>query len=105
MTRLIRLAEEFNVAILISNHVQADPGAMTTFAAADKKPVGGHVLGHASTTRIYLRKGRGNERIAKLSDSPDLPVSIMRRCIIKLILSRKLKLHMHWVSVESKKLT
>lgn len=47
---------------------------MTTFAAADKKPVGGHVLGHASTTRIYLRKGRGNERIAKLSDSPDLPV-------------------------------
>ncbi|EOR01152.1 hypothetical protein E3P77_00801 [Wallemia ichthyophaga] len=73
LTRLIRLAEEFNVAILISNHVQADPGAMTTFAAADKKPVGGHVLGHASTTRIYLRKGRGNERIAKLSDSPDLP--------------------------------
>ncbi|TIB70357.1 hypothetical protein E3Q24_03005 [Wallemia mellicola] len=75
LSRLIRLAEEFNVAVLISNHVQADPGAMTTFAAADKKPVGGHVLGHASTTRIYLRKGRGNERIAKLSDSPDLPES------------------------------
>ena len=33
------------------------------FAACDKKPVGGHVLGHASTTRIYLRKGRGNERV------------------------------------------
>jgi meiotic recombination protein DMC1 len=41
------------------------------FASADgRKPVGGHVLAHASTTRILLRKGRGEERVAKIIDSP-----------------------------------
>ncbi len=38
-----------------------------------KKPVGGHVLAHASTTRLQLRKGRGEQRIAKIFDSPCLP--------------------------------
>lgn len=41
--------------------------------AADKKPIGGHVMAHASTTRIQLRKGRGEQRIAKIIDSPMLP--------------------------------
>lgn len=41
--------------------------------AADKKPIGGHVMAHASTTRIALRKGRGEQRIAKIIDSPMLP--------------------------------
>lgn len=48
------------------------------FAGADKKPVGGHVLAHASATRIYLRKGRGEERVAKLADSPDQPEGEVR---------------------------
>lgn len=46
-----------------------------TFVADPKKPVGGHILAHASSTRIYLRKGRGEERVAKLFDSPDMPES------------------------------
>lgn len=37
------------------------------------QPVGGHVLSHASATRIALRKGRADERIAKVVDSPDMP--------------------------------
>ncbi|KAK2156631.1 hypothetical protein LSH36_208g01046 [Paralvinella palmiformis] len=41
--------------------------------ADPKKPIGGHILAHASTTRISLRKGRGEMRIAKIYDSPDLP--------------------------------
>jgi meiotic recombination protein DMC1 len=41
--------------------------------AADKKPIGGHVMAHASTTRVSLRKGRGEQRIAKIIDSPMLP--------------------------------
>lgn len=45
------------------------------FAANDKKPLGGHVMAHSSTTRVYLRKGRGEERVAKLADSPDMPES------------------------------
>jgi meiotic recombination protein DMC1 len=51
----------------------ADPGAGLTFVADPKKPIGGHVLAHASTTRLYLRKGRGETRIAKIYDSPDVP--------------------------------
>ena len=37
--------------------------------------VGGHILAHASTTRLMLKKGRGDQRIAKVYDSPDLPES------------------------------
>lgn len=37
----------------------ADPGGGMTFVADTKKPIGGHILAHASTTRLYLRKGRG----------------------------------------------
>ena len=38
------------------------------FQADPKKPIGGHILAHASTTRISLRKGRGELRIAKIYD-------------------------------------
>ncbi|KAL7005450.1 Meiotic recombination protein dmc1 [Cystobasidiomycetes sp. EMM_F5] len=75
LSRLTRIAEEFNVAVFITNQVQADPGASAIFATADKKAVGGHVLAHASATRLFLRKGRGEERIAKLADSPTMPES------------------------------
>ncbi|KAF9181034.1 Meiotic recombination protein dmc1 [Haplosporangium sp. Z 767] len=73
LSRLIKIAEEFNVAIYLTNQVQSDPGAGLTFVADPKKPVGGHIMAHASTTRLYLRKGRGEERIAKIYDSPDVP--------------------------------
>jgi meiotic recombination protein DMC1 len=53
--------------------VQSDPGASALFAGADgRKPVGGHILAHASATRILLRKGRGEERVAKIQDSPGM---------------------------------
>lgn len=67
---LTSVSEQYNVAIFITNQVQADPGASLLFASADRKPIGGHVLAHASATRILLRKGRGDERVAKLQDSP-----------------------------------
>ncbi|KAG0364439.1 Meiotic recombination protein dmc1 [Gamsiella multidivaricata] len=73
LSRLTKIAEEFNVAIYLTNQVQSDPGATMTFVADPKKPVGGHIMAHASTTRLYLRKGRGEERIAKVYDSPDVP--------------------------------
>lgn len=37
-----------------------------TFVADPKKPVGGHVMAHASTQRIYMRKGKGEQRVAKV---------------------------------------
>lgn len=49
----------------------SDPGASALFAGVDgRKPAGGHILAHASTTRLLLRKGRGEERVAKIVDSP-----------------------------------
>jgi len=74
LSLLMRLSEEYNIAIFLTNQVQSDPGASALFAAADgRKAIGGHVLAHASATRILLRKGRAEERIAKLQDSPDMP--------------------------------
>lgn len=73
LAKLIRVSEEFNVAVFITNQMMADPGATMTFVADPKKPVGGHVLAHASTTRVALRKGRNETRIAKIYDAPDLP--------------------------------
>lgn len=66
---------QFGVAVVITNQVvaQVDGGAM--FCADPKKPIGGHIMAHASTTRLYLRKGRGETRICKVYDSPCLPES------------------------------
>ncbi|EPE34699.1 P-loop containing nucleoside triphosphate hydrolase [Glarea lozoyensis ATCC 20868] len=74
LRRATQMAEEFNLAVLMTNQVMSDPGASALFAGADgRKPVGGHILAHASTTRLLLRKGRGEERVAKIVDSPDCP--------------------------------
>ncbi|KAL0234903.1 hypothetical protein GEMRC1_001488 [Eukaryota sp. GEM-RC1] len=73
LSKLVKVAEDYNVAVFITNQVIADPGAAAMFVADPKKPAGGHVLAHASTCRISLRKGRGDQRIAKIYDSPSLP--------------------------------
>ncbi|KAK3672773.1 Meiotic recombination protein dmc1 [Recurvomyces mirabilis] len=74
LDKLHKISEEFNVVVFYTNQVQSDPGASALFAGADgRKPVGGHVVAHASTTRVLLRKGRGGERVAKVQDSPDCP--------------------------------
>lgn len=58
LNKLMKLAEQFNIVVYITNHVMADPG--NSMAHVDtKKPIGGHVLAHASTTRLYFRKGKG----------------------------------------------
>lgn len=73
---LLRLADEFGVAVVISNQVVAQvDGASAMFNADPKKPIGGNIMAHASTTRLYLRKGRGENRICKIYDSPCLPES------------------------------
>ncbi|XP_049615151.1 meiotic recombination protein DMC1/LIM15 homolog isoform X2 [Syngnathus scovelli] len=64
---------EYNVAVFVTNQMTADPGAGMTFQADPKKPIGGHILAHASTTRLSLRKGRAEMRIVKIFDSPNMP--------------------------------
>jgi hypothetical protein len=57
LAKLTRIAEEFNVAIYITNQMTSDPGATLSLVSDPKKPVGGNILAHASATRVYLRKG------------------------------------------------
>ncbi|XP_053737604.1 meiotic recombination protein DMC1/LIM15 homolog [Synchiropus splendidus] len=75
LSKLQKISEEFNVAVFVTNQMTADPGAGLSFQADPKKPFGGHIMAHASTTRLSLRKGRGDLRIVKIFDSPDLPES------------------------------
>jgi len=75
LNRLMKIAEEFNVACVITNQVCADPAGGAMFVVDPKKPIGGHVMAHASTTRLFLRKGKGDQRICKIYDSPCLPES------------------------------
>ena len=67
---LQQIANTYNVAVFITNQVQAKPDS---FFGSPTKAIGGHVLGHASTYRIWLKKGLAGKRIARLVDSPHLP--------------------------------
>nr|4A6P_A Chain A, DNA REPAIR AND RECOMBINATION PROTEIN RADA [Pyrococcus furiosus]4A6X_A Chain A, DNA REPAIR AND RECOMBINATION PROTEIN RADA [Pyrococcus furiosus]4A6X_B Chain B, DNA REPAIR AND RECOMBINATION PROTEIN RADA [Pyrococcus furiosus]4B2P_A Chain A, DNA REPAIR AND RECOMBINATION PROTEIN RADA [Pyrococcus furiosus]4D6P_A Chain A, DNA REPAIR AND RECOMBINATION PROTEIN RADA [Pyrococcus furiosus]4D6P_B Chain B, DNA REPAIR AND RECOMBINATION PROTEIN RADA [Pyrococcus furiosus]4UQO_A Chain A, DNA REPAIR len=55
---LHRLANLYDIAVFVTNQVQAN---------------GGHILAHSATLRVYLRKGKGGKRIARLIDAPHLP--------------------------------
>ncbi|KKF95473.1 DNA repair protein rhp51 [Ceratocystis platani] len=70
-------ADEFGIAVVITNQVvaQVDGGPSAMFNPDPKKPIGGNIIAHASTTRLSLKKGRGETRIAKIYDSPCLPES------------------------------
>ncbi|RLG73091.1 MAG: DNA repair and recombination protein RadA [Methanobacteriota archaeon] len=67
---LQKLADVHNLAIYITNQVMARPDILFGDPTA---PIGGHIVGHQSTTRVYLRKSKGGKRIARLVDSPYLP--------------------------------
>ena len=67
---LMRFGDVNNAAIFVTNQVMAKPDA---FFGDPTRPIGGHVVAHASTFRIYLRKSKGERRIARLIDSPNLP--------------------------------
>jgi DNA repair protein RadA len=72
--KLVRLAEIFNIAIVITNQVQSSPD---TFFGDPTKAAGGNILAHSSTYRVYLRKS-GETRVARMMDSPYHPYSDTR---------------------------
>ena len=72
LSRLNKMADEFNVAVVYTNQVQADPSGMAFAGMDPKKAVGGHVLAHASHVRLSVRKGRGENRVVKVVDAPNL---------------------------------
>lgn len=70
MHQLMKLAEQFNLAVFVTNQVMANPAQLF---GDPTSPIGGHIVGHTSTFRIYLRRGKKDSRVAKLIDSPNLP--------------------------------
>ncbi len=67
---LMKFGELFNAAVVVTNQVMARPDVMF---GDPTKPVGGHIVAHTATYRVYLKKGKGDLRIARLIDSPHLP--------------------------------
>ncbi len=77
--QLLRLAEVYEIAIVATNQVLSKPDVLygeTTF------PIGGHIVAHSCTTRIFLRKGKGEKRIARVIDSPHIPEIETVFCIV-----------------------
>ena len=70
MHTLSKLASSYNLCVFVTNQVMARPDQ---FFGDPTQAIGGHVVGHASTFRIYLRKGKKGTRVAKLIDAPNLP--------------------------------
>jgi len=66
----LKFADLNNAVVMITNQVMVRPDA---FFGDPTRPIGGHIVGHTATFRIYLRKSKGEKRIAKLVDSPNLP--------------------------------
>jgi DNA repair protein RadA len=65
--KLIRLAEIYNIAVVVTNQVQSSPD--NTFGTNSLRATGGNIIGHACTYRIFLRK-IGRDRLAIMVDSP-----------------------------------
>ncbi len=67
---LQKLAEQHNLAIYVTNQVMSDPAQMF---GDPTKAIGGNIVGHACTFRMYIRRGKKDSRVIKLIDSPNLP--------------------------------
>jgi DNA repair protein RadA len=70
MHDILRFGDINNAAVVVTNQVQSKPDA---YFGDPTRPIGGHIVGHTATYRIYLRKSRGGKRIARLIDAPNLP--------------------------------
>lgn len=67
---LMKMADQFNLAVYVTNQVMANPAMMF---GDPTTAIGGNIVGHASTFRMYIRRGKKGSRVAKLIDSPNLP--------------------------------
>ncbi|MEE8167368.1 MAG: DNA repair and recombination protein RadA [Candidatus Hydrothermarchaeales archaeon] len=70
MHTLQRISDIHNLAVVVTNQVMSRPDF---FFGDPTAPIGGHIVGHSSTFRVYLRKSKGGKRVARLIDSPSLP--------------------------------
>ncbi|MHA2474490.1 MAG: DNA repair and recombination protein RadA [Promethearchaeota archaeon] len=70
---LLRLSEVYDeLVVVFTNQVSAKPDV---FYGNPLTHTGGHIVAHGSTIRVFLRKGKGEQRIAKVVDAPNIPES------------------------------
>jgi DNA repair protein RadA len=67
---LLRFADAYNASIVVTNQVSVRPDVLF---GDPTRPIGGNIVAHAATYRVYLRKSKPPRRIARLIDSPNLP--------------------------------
>ncbi len=67
---LLRFADTYNAAVVVTNQVSSRPDILF---GDPTRPIGGNIVAHAATYRVYLRKSKPPKRIARLIDSPNLP--------------------------------
>ncbi|RXE57309.1 DNA repair and recombination protein RadA [Methanoculleus taiwanensis] len=70
MHDLLKLIDEHNAVGLVTNQVMSNPAVLF---GDPTKPIGGNIVGHTATFRLYLRKSKAGKRVARLVDSPNLP--------------------------------
>lgn len=67
MTHIKNISFYFRCPVVFTNQVQSDPAMMF---GDPIKPIGGNVVAHASTYRMYFKKS-GKKRMARMVDSPE----------------------------------
>ncbi|MCI4326500.1 MAG: DNA repair and recombination protein RadA [Thermoplasmata archaeon] len=67
---LLKFGDTYNAAVIVTNQVSSRPDVLF---GDPTRPIGGNIVAHASTYRLYLRKSKPPKRIARLIDSPSLP--------------------------------
>ena len=81
--KLRKLMDMYELAVYCTNQVQLDPGCMF---GSPIKAIGGAILGHFATTRVWILKGAQGSRVMKMVDSPSLPMGEARFMIKETIL-------------------
>ncbi len=66
---LDKVGNLYNAAVIVTNQVASNPDS---YFGDPTQPIGGNILGHKSTFRMYLRKSKGDKRIVRLVDAPNL---------------------------------
>jgi DNA repair protein RadA len=76
---LLRLCDIHpELAVIVTNQVSAKPDV---FYGNPITATGGNIVAHGSTIRVFLRKGKGEQRVAKIVDAPHLPEAEAVFCI------------------------
>jgi len=82
LRKLLSMARVYNLAVAVANQVVAVPQQTYVYTPFGQKlPVGGHIMAHNTDPRVWIRKGEGFKRIARIFDSSWLPE---RECVFRI---------------------